>query len=111
MTKITDLPFSVRAKNCLRENGFTTLDQVIRATNKRLLGCRNLGLTTLSEIRFVQRKHSQDPDGKRDFTDLVNEMAEISIRLKQISAEIMKRQAEDADIIAMRRPNDNPRLR
>jgi len=46
-----DLKLSVRARKCLRKLNVRTLGDLISRTDAELLGCKNFGVTSLSEIK------------------------------------------------------------
>lgn len=50
---IETLPFSVRARTCLRERGCETLYHVTRLSAPELLEMKNFGVTTLHNVRCV----------------------------------------------------------
>ena len=50
-TAIVDMPFSVRAKNCLLSAGITSVSQLIGITEEELLGMKNMGRVSAREIR------------------------------------------------------------
>ena len=48
---ISSLGLSVRARKCMGRNGIATLGDLIRKTADELLGCKNFGVTSLTEVR------------------------------------------------------------
>ena len=50
-TPVTDFELSVRARNCLRKMNISTLGDLIRTPESRLLEYKNFGETSLKEIR------------------------------------------------------------
>ncbi len=50
-TPVTDFELSVRARNCLKKMNIRTLGDLLRITEAELLGYKNFGETSLSEIK------------------------------------------------------------
>lgn len=48
---IDDLQLSVRAKNCLSSLNLRTIGDLVRKTEAELMGCKNFGVTSLTEIK------------------------------------------------------------
>lgn len=55
-TPITELEFSVRARNCLKKLKVNTVADLIKLTEAELLAYKNFGETTLNEIKAVLEK-------------------------------------------------------
>ena len=50
---ITDLQWSVRARNALQKLNLRTIGELTRITEAELLGCKNFGVTSLNEVKRV----------------------------------------------------------
>jgi DNA-directed RNA polymerase subunit alpha len=50
-TPVTDFELSVRSRNCLKKMNIKTLGDLTRVTEQQLLGSKNFGETSLSEIK------------------------------------------------------------
>jgi DNA-directed RNA polymerase subunit alpha len=48
---VEDINLSVRARKCLQKLELMTLGEVVQKTEAELLGCKNFGLTSLTEIK------------------------------------------------------------
>jgi DNA-directed RNA polymerase subunit alpha len=48
---VTDFELSVRSRNCLQKMGLLTLGDLTRTTEQELLGSKNFGETSLTEIK------------------------------------------------------------
>jgi len=48
---VTDFELSVRSRNCLQKMGVMTLGDLCRTTEQELLGSKNFGETSLTEIK------------------------------------------------------------
>lgn len=55
-TPIIDMPFSVRAKHCLRSAGITIASQLVGVTEDELLSLKNMGRKTAREILQIMEK-------------------------------------------------------
>ncbi|HMN97225.1 MAG TPA: DNA-directed RNA polymerase subunit alpha C-terminal domain-containing protein [Phycisphaerales bacterium] len=57
-TPVTDFELSVRARNCLRKIGVRTLGDLVKISEAELLGYKNFGETSLTEIKeMLQSKN------------------------------------------------------
>jgi DNA-directed RNA polymerase subunit alpha len=54
---VSDLKLSLRANNCLHEEGIQTLRDLVSRTREELLEVRNFGETTLQEIEEKLQEH------------------------------------------------------
>lgn len=52
-TPVTDFELSVRARNCLKKMNIRTLGDLLKITEAELLGYKNFGETSLSEIKAM----------------------------------------------------------
>jgi DNA-directed RNA polymerase subunit alpha len=50
-TRIEELDFSVRTSNCLRREGITTVEELVRRTESDLMAIRNFGRKSLQEVK------------------------------------------------------------
>lgn len=50
---LTDLQWSVRARNALQKLNIRTIGELTRTTEAELLGCKNFGVTSLNEVKRV----------------------------------------------------------
>jgi len=50
---LTDLQWSVRARNALQKLNIRTIGELTRITEAELLGCKNFGVTSLNEVKRV----------------------------------------------------------
>jgi len=48
---LSELPLSVRARNCLAKLDLSNIGELIQKTDAELLGCKNFGVTSLNEIK------------------------------------------------------------
>ncbi len=53
---ISDLCLSAKATNCLERDGILAVSDLVTKTDEDLLSIRNLGMTTLTEIRQKLRE-------------------------------------------------------
>jgi len=56
-TKIEKLNLSVRAYNCLKQEGINTIEDLQRYSIASLLNTRNIGLKTLREINIAEQEY------------------------------------------------------
>ncbi|MBN1765212.1 MAG: tetratricopeptide repeat protein [Sedimentisphaerales bacterium] len=56
-TPVTQLEMSVRSRKCLERLNINTIGELINCTEAELLGCKNFGMTSLTEIKQSLKKH------------------------------------------------------
>lgn len=55
---IRDLDMSVRLYNCLRRNGVETLADIEKLNERDLLMFRNMGKTSVQELKYILKEHN-----------------------------------------------------
>lgn len=60
---LEDLDLSVRAYNCLKRGGFSTLKQLVNADPERVARVRNLGKKSYEEVIETLKKYNIDTKG------------------------------------------------
>ncbi len=50
---IGEFEFSIRTRNCLKQNNIHRLGDLLRVTEERLLACKNFGETSLNEVKAM----------------------------------------------------------
>ena len=56
---VNQLQMSVRSRKCLERLNIETIGDLTRCTEAELLGCKNFGMTSLTEIKQGLRKYGQ----------------------------------------------------
>jgi DNA-directed RNA polymerase subunit alpha len=56
---VNQLQMSVRSRKCLEHLNIENIGDLTRCTEAELLGCKNFGMTSLTEIKQALRKHGQ----------------------------------------------------
>ena len=49
--KVSDIPFSVRTKNCLRKHNISTIGDILSYSESDLMGIKNFGKKSLNEVK------------------------------------------------------------
>ena len=67
---ISELELSVRSANCLRESNIKTISELVRKSEPELLGFRNFGKKSLTEIGDILKTMGLDLGMKIDLKKL-----------------------------------------
>jgi hypothetical protein len=63
---VDELKLGVRASKCMHRLGIITVGDLVRRTADELLASKNVGMTTLAEVREKLRRHGLDLAGDPD---------------------------------------------
>ena len=84
---VSELPLSVRSRNCLVKNGYTLASQLIGLTQEELLSMRNMGQKSTAEVLSFLRKNtitqSFDAGIAQENSALVRELSAAYKRIAQ----------------------------
>ena len=75
-TKIKDIDFSERLKNCLVDLGVTNTEEIVQLNKKQLLSSRNFGRKSLEELMYFLKEYNLELDSALSSDNISHEITE-----------------------------------
>ena len=86
-TKIKDIDFSERLKNCLCDLGVTNIEELIQLKKKQLLSSRNFGRKSLEELMYFLKEYNLELDSALSSDNISHEITEDSYNKNNVRIE------------------------